>query len=108
MAVMVQRRIKRPIDECVRLAEAVSDGDIGQRLNGMFGRVGEEMVEALRGILEMVIQVADIMQKIASASREQANSVTEIENSLRQIDDVTQRNTSVAQEAASASWTLPD
>ena len=53
-----------------------------------------------------VQQVGDIISQISSASAEQASGLSEVNQAIVQMDQVTQRNSSLVEEAAEAARTL--
>jgi methyl-accepting chemotaxis protein len=53
-----------------------------------------------------VQQVGDIISQISSASAEQASGLSEVNQAIVQMDQVTQRNSSLVEEAADAARTL--
>jgi methyl-accepting chemotaxis protein len=53
-----------------------------------------------------VQQVGDIINQISSASAEQASGLSEVNQAIVQMDQVTQRNSSLVEEAAEAARTL--
>ena len=71
---------------------------------------GNELVEVtakqLEEIMESASKVSDLVQEIASASKEQTLGLDQINQGLSQIDQVTQSNTASAEESASAAEEL--
>jgi len=57
-------------------------------------------------IAESVQQVGDIINQISTASLEQASGLSEVNEAIVQMDQVTQRNSSLVEEAAEAARTL--
>jgi hypothetical protein len=53
-----------------------------------------------------VQQVGDIISQISSASAEQASGLNEVSEAIVQMDQVTQRNSTLVEEAADAARTL--
>jgi methyl-accepting chemotaxis protein len=72
--------------------------------------LGNAAVGTTAGQLESIVdgagKVADFLEEIATASREQAQAIDQISEGLDQIDQVTQSNTASAEESASASEEL--
>jgi methyl-accepting chemotaxis protein len=68
--------------------------------------VAKKCGESLSNILSTVQEVDGMVSEIASASNEQAQGVAEINKAMNQLDQVTQKNTSVAQQAATSSIQL--
>ena len=68
--------------------------------------IARDTAQALHGIVEGVGQVSQIVEEIASASQDQAQGISQVNLGLNEIDMVTQQNTAVAEESASASEEL--
>ncbi len=68
--------------------------------------IAQDTAEAFGKIVEGTNSVADLVQKIASASSEQAHSVEQASVALSQVSMVTQKNTSTAEETAASSHVL--
>ena len=69
-------------------------------------QVVENTVGALRGIVDAVIKVSDLVGDISASSKEQATGIKQINEALTQIEQVTQQNTASAEETASAAEEL--
>jgi methyl-accepting chemotaxis protein len=71
---------------------------------------GNKAVEATATQLEAIMggasKVADFLEEIATASKEQAEAIDQITKGLEQIDQVTQSNTASAEESAAAAEEL--
>jgi methyl-accepting chemotaxis protein len=71
---------------------------------------GNKAVEATAVQLESIMggssKVADFLEEIATASKEQAEAIDQITQGLEQIDQVTQSNTASAEESAAAAEEL--
>ncbi len=61
---------------------------------------------ALEGIVGGIKKVSDLVEEIASASREQAQGVDQLNSAVTQMDSVTQQNAATAEESAAASEEL--
>ena len=70
--------------------------------NGLVGQTAEQLEEIVSG----ANKVAEFLDEIATASREQAEAVEQVNSGLDQIDQVTQSNTASAEESASAAEEL--
>ncbi|MFW6313930.1 MAG: methyl-accepting chemotaxis protein, partial [Spirochaetota bacterium] len=57
-------------------------------------------------IVTGTIRVAEVLEEIAAASKEQAQGIDQIVEGLGQVDDVTQSNTASAEQSAAASEEL--
>ncbi|MBF0527718.1 MAG: HAMP domain-containing protein [Deltaproteobacteria bacterium] len=68
--------------------------------------VAERTSQSLRDIVAGVIKVSDLVGEIAASSNEQAQGIAEINTGLSQIEQVTTRNTTNAEETASAAVEL--
>ncbi len=62
--------------------------------------------DALGAIVNNVTQATDLVNKIATASNEQANGVEQVNRAVAQMDSVTQQNAANAEESASAAEQL--
>ncbi|MCI4665984.1 MAG: methyl-accepting chemotaxis protein [Neomegalonema sp.] len=90
-----------------RSAEAARDikelivANSGQVSDGvkLVNRTGESLEE----IIESVAKVAGTVSEIADASREQSTGVQEISSSISHMDQITQQNSAMAEQSASAS-----
>ena len=87
------REIKTLIENSVR------EIDIGNELVAV---AGTNMTD----IVASVEQVASIMNEIAVGSREQTLGIEEVNQAMAQMDEVTQRNTMMVEQAASAAQEL--
>ena len=68
--------------------------------------IAQKTASSLNEIVTQVSKVNDLVAEIASASKEQAEGLTQINAGLEQLEKVTQQNTAVAEESASASVEL--
>ena len=62
----------------------------------------EETANAFNKIYDNIIKTADLVNEIASASKEQAQGITQTNTGLSQVDSVTQQNTANAEQTASS------
>ncbi len=69
-------------------------------------KMTETTADKLSGIVDGSTKVAQFLEEIAAASREQAQAIDQITEGLSQVDRVTQSNTASAEESASASEEL--
>lgn len=94
----------------VRSAEAVKETT--QMVDQSVAAIarGEEGTASTADQLESIVagaaRVADVLEEVAAASREQALGVEQIGQGLEQVDSVTQANTAEAEESAAASEEL--
>ena len=65
-------------------------------------RLSEDTAESLVKIADESSRVADIIEEIALASREQSEGLHQIDLGLAQVDKVVQHNTAIAEETASS------
>lgn len=68
--------------------------------------IANETAKALEEIVNQVTKATDLVGEIASASNEQAQGINQISEGFGQVDQVTQSNTAIAEESASASEEL--
>ncbi|ABA89603.2 methyl-accepting chemotaxis sensory transducer, class 36H, Cache_1 domain-containing [Syntrophotalea carbinolica DSM 2380] len=80
------------------------EGSVGKTQNGK--HIADETATALKGIVDGVSTVTDLISEIAAASNEQAAGIEQINQGLGQIDQVTQQNTANAEESAAAAEEL--
>ncbi|MGE0086875.1 MAG: methyl-accepting chemotaxis protein [Desulfococcaceae bacterium] len=69
-------------------------------------RTASQTAGALEKIVESSVQMADLVNEIASASDEQARGIEQVSQGLNQVDQVTQHNAATAQETASSATEL--
>lgn len=62
----------------------------------------------MTGIVQAVQRVADLMNEIDSASREQSQGIGQVNQSIATMDDVTQQNAALVEEAAAAAGALEE
>lgn len=65
-----------------------------------------EAGDALKGIVDSVTGITELVGSIASSSREQSVGLVEINTAVNQLDQVTQQNAAMVEEATAASHTL--
>lgn len=93
-----------------RSAQAVNEtsqmvGDTVSNIKEGSG-AAEETAKQLFAIVEGTGKVADLLDEIAAASREQALAIDQVNEGLDQIDQATQSNTASSEESAAASEEL--
>ena len=71
-------------------------------------RLVEETGTALRDIVEAIRKVSDTITEISEASREQSSGVDEITAAITSMDEITQQNSALADESASAAKGLTE
>nr|WP_024968050.1 methyl-accepting chemotaxis protein [Pantoea sp. IMH] len=64
--------------------------------------------EAINAIIASVTQVDVLMEHISTASGEQSHGISQIEQAVTEMDSVTQQNSALVQESASASASLEE
>nr|WP_320048874.1 methyl-accepting chemotaxis protein [uncultured Desulfuromonas sp.] len=69
-------------------------------------KIAHQTAEALSEIVSETAEVSELIRKIASASSEQAQDIEHITTGLAKIDTVAQKNTSLAEQSATASVEL--
>ncbi len=65
--------------------------------------IADRTAEALREIVDQITKVTNLISDISAASNEQAQGIAQVNLGLRQVENVTQQNTALAEESASAS-----
>ncbi len=83
------------------IAESVDKIQSGSKLVGNSGKTLEEIVVAVK-------QVVEIVDNITSASQEQSQGIDQVNRSVAQIDEVTQENSGMIEETANASKAMRD
>ena len=81
------------------ISESVSKVENGSKLVNQAGNTMTELVESIQNV---TITVGEI----STSSREQSQAVNQIRQSISSLDDVTQQNTALVEEAASAAASL--
>lgn len=75
-------------------------------------QAGSKLVDdagsTMRDIVESVRRVADLMNEIAAASREQSDGIGQVNQSVAHMDEATQRNAALVEQAASAAASMQD
>jgi methyl-accepting chemotaxis protein len=89
------KEIKGLIDDSVTRVEA------GSKLVEQAGITMEEVVDSVR-------RVTDIMSEITAASQEQSAGIAQINQAIIDMDNVTQQNSALVEQAASAAQSLQD
>jgi methyl-accepting chemotaxis protein len=64
-------------------------------------RVAEHSGERLRNLVQAIRKTAELVQEVATASREQSAGVAQVNHAMNQVGQVTQRNASAAEELSS-------
>ena len=64
--------------------------------------------ESLKDIVDSIRKVADIVAEISAASNEQATGADEINSAITQMDEMTQQNSALVEENASAAKAMTD
>jgi methyl-accepting chemotaxis protein len=77
------------------IAKAKSGAEVAKKAGG-----------SLAEIMDYSKKVADIVNEIAAASKEQADGITQVTNAVSQMDQVTQQNSASAEECASSAEEL--
>ncbi|WP_410016276.1 methyl-accepting chemotaxis protein [Sodalis sp. C49] len=66
----------------------------------------EEVGQNMAGMKDAISQVADLVNEIAAAAKEQMLGIGQVHQAVNQMDDVTQQNAALVQEASAASHSL--
>ncbi|MEB5922397.1 methyl-accepting chemotaxis protein [Franconibacter daqui] len=64
--------------------------------------------DTMKGIVEAVKRVTDIMLEIAAASDEQSRGIEQVAQAIAEMDNVTQQNASLVEEASAAAVSLEE
>jgi methyl-accepting chemotaxis protein len=80
------------------------EGSVVKAQNG--AEIASETSKVLDEIVTHSTKVSDLIDEIASASKEQAQGISQVNIGISQIDDVTQQNTANAEEGAAAAEEL--
>lgn len=80
------------------------EGSVSKAQNG--AEIAGETSEVLDEIVTHSTKVSDLIDEIASASKEQAQGISQVNIGISQIDDVTQQNTANAEEGAASAEQL--
>jgi methyl-accepting chemotaxis protein len=80
------------------------EGSVSKAQNG--AEIASETSRVLDEIVTHSTKVSDLIDEIASASKEQAQGISQVNIGISQIDDVTQQNTANAEEGAAAAEQL--
>ncbi|MBJ7309574.1 methyl-accepting chemotaxis protein [Rugamonas sp. CCM 8940] len=83
------------------IGHSVSQIDAGSRLVDSAGQTMTAIVSSVR-------QVADFMQDITAASREQSVGIEEVNRAIGQMDEMTQQNAALVEQAAAAAESMQD
>jgi methyl-accepting chemotaxis protein len=89
------KEIKELITESV---QQVADG----------GKLADSAGAAMQDIVNSVLNVADLMASIASASKEQSLGIDQVNQAVTQMDDTTQQNAALVEQAAAAAQSLSE
>jgi methyl-accepting chemotaxis protein len=81
--------------------DSVGQVDVGSKLVDGAGQTMDEIVSSVK-------RVADIMNEIASASREQSIGIEEVNRAVGQMDEITQQNAALVEQAAAAAESMQD
>jgi methyl-accepting chemotaxis protein len=80
-----------------------------QEIGGLAGKsvkVAERAGASLVELVPAIQKTAELVQEVASASREQSAGVTQINKAMGQVDEATQRNAAAAEELSSTAQEL--
>ncbi|EIC22361.1 methyl-accepting chemotaxis protein [Thiorhodovibrio frisius] len=93
--------------EVRKLAE--SSGETAREINDLAGssvQIAEDAGKLLEATVPKIVQTAELIGEIASASREQAGGVRQINEAMSQLDQATQQNAAASEELAATSEEL--
>ncbi len=116
-ALVITRAITRPVIECVKLANAVAEGDLTQNIEvqqgdeiGMLAKAIQQMVAKLTNVVTEIKvsadnvaagsqQMSSTSQSMSQGATEQASSLEEITSSMNEIGSQTKQNAENAGQA---------
>jgi methyl-accepting chemotaxis protein len=81
------------------IADSVGQVEAGTRLVDAAGRTMAEIVQAVKG-------VSDLVAEIAAASQEQSSGIGQVNTAVTQMDRVVQQNASLVEEATAATESM--
>lgn len=81
------------------IAQSTTEVDAGSKLANAAG-------ETMQELLVSISKVGDLMNEIATASKEQSYGISQVNTAVSQMDSVTQQNAALVQEASSAADSL--
>ncbi len=97
-------------------ALAQRSSDAAREINGLISASGAQVKrgvdlvdqagDALKGIVESVMEISRNVSEIAVSSREQSSGLVEINAAMNQLDQVTQQNAAMFEETTAASHAL--
>ncbi len=99
----VRSLAKRSAQSSKDTAELIED-NIAKAKNG--AETAQKAEDALVEIVGHSWKVADIVNEITAASKEQSDGITQVTNAVSQMDQVTQQNSASAEEGASSAEQL--
>lgn len=80
--------------------------DVSNRHVGSGVQLVNQTGEALKGIVESINKMAEIIQQVSSASQEQATGLAEVNSAVTQMDEMTQQNAAMVEETLAAAKSL--
>ena len=96
---LAQRSAQAAKETSSKIEGAIGKTNRGVELSARVGKALEEIVVSVRG-------VDDLVSEVASASSEQSQGIDQVNVAVAEMDKVTQRNAANAEESASASQEL--
>ena len=96
---------QRSSDAAREIADLISES--GRQVNRGVGLV-DKAGEALRDIVQSVVEISGHVRTIAASAREQSTGISEINTAIGQLDQSTQQNAAMVEETTAASMTLAD
>ncbi|HMA06390.1 MAG TPA: methyl-accepting chemotaxis protein [Ramlibacter sp.] len=83
------------------IGDSVDKVDAGTRLVDAAGKTMDEIVSAVKG-------VTDLIAEIAAASQEQSSGIAQVNQAVTQMEQVVQQNASLVEEATAATESMKD
>ncbi|HVK96043.1 MAG TPA: methyl-accepting chemotaxis protein [Noviherbaspirillum sp.] len=98
---LAQRSASAAKEIKILISDSVQKVDAGGKLVDEAGKTMDEIVSS-------VVQVADIMREITTASEAQSTDIQEINRAIGQMDEMTQQNAALVEQAAAAAQSMQD
>ena len=96
---------QRSSDAAREIADLISES--GRQVNRGVGLV-DKAGEALRDIVQSVVEISGHVSTIAASAREQSTGISEINTAIGQLDQSTQQNAAMVEQTTAASVTLAE
>ncbi len=98
------RSLAQKSAEAAKEIKALINDSVGKVANG--SQLVNEAGVSMEGIVTQVRHVADLINEITTATREQTDGISQINDAVMQLDQVTQQNAALVEESAAAADSL--